>query len=161
MNLLKWCFKQKRGLKLIESNLNLAEAYLKKAEEAMLTMSEISDTGWKISTAYYAMYFSLYSILQRIGIKSEIHKCTILFAQSYLSDYLTDEELQFLEQAMDQRVENQYYTNVHIDREFYHKLVIQVPKFFVQCKTIINCITNKDINNIRNLVKNDNLSPKN
>jgi len=161
MNLLKWCFKQKRGLKLIESNLNLAEAYLKKAEEAMLTMSEISDTGWKISTAYYAMYFSLYSILQRIGIKSEIHKCTILFAQSYLSDYLTDEELQFLEQAMDQRVENQYYKNVHIDREFYHKLVIQVPKFFVQCKTIINCITNKDINNIRNLVKNDNLSPKN
>ena len=53
MNVLNWCLKQKRGLKLIESNSNLAEAYLKKAEEAMVTMNEISDTSWKISTAYY------------------------------------------------------------------------------------------------------------
>jgi len=52
MNALNWCLKQKRGLKLIESNSNLAEAYLKKAEEAMVTMNEISDTSWKISTAY-------------------------------------------------------------------------------------------------------------
>ncbi|MBN2017916.1 MAG: HEPN domain-containing protein [Candidatus Cloacimonetes bacterium] len=152
MNELKWCLKQKRGLKLIESNSNLAEAYLKKAEEAMATMNEISDSSWKISTAYYAMYFSLYSLLQKIGIKSEIHKCTILFAQSYLSDYFSDEELQFLEQAMEQRVENQYYTNVHTNREFYHKVVKEVPKFYVKCKNLISCLTYKEIQHIRNLL---------
>ncbi len=153
MSILHWCFKQKRGLKLIEPNTNLAQAYLKKSEEAIETMSEISNKGWKISTAYYAMYFSLYSILQRIGIKSEIHKCTILFAQSYLTDYFTDEELNFLEQAMEQRIENQYYTNPQINQEFYIKVVNIIPKFFVKCKSIIYRITDEDITNIRNIIK--------
>ncbi len=160
MSILNWCFNQKRGLKLIEPNTNLAEAYLKKSEEAIETMSEISNKGWKISTAYYAMYFSLYSILQKIGVKSEIHKCTILFAQSYLTDYFTDEELTFLEQAMEQRIENQYYTNPQINNEFYLKVINQIPKFFVKCKSIIHRITEQDITNIRDIIKKNNISQK-
>lgn len=155
MNVLHWCFTQKKGLKLIEPNTNLAEAYLKKSEEAIETMTEISNKGWKITTAYYAMYFSLYSILQRIGIKSEIHICTIRFAQSYLKDYFTDEELNFLEQAMEQRIENQYYTNPQINQEFYIQVVNIIPKFFVKCKSIICRITDQDIKNIRDIIKNN------
>ena len=95
MTVIAWCFKQKRGLKLINPNSNLAQAYIKKGEESLATMSEISNVSWKISTAYYTMYFSLYAVLQKIGVRSEIHKCTIVFAQEYLTEYFMKEELEF------------------------------------------------------------------
>ena len=38
MDKIKWCAGKKEGLRLIEPNSNLAEAYLKKAEEALESM---------------------------------------------------------------------------------------------------------------------------
>jgi len=152
MSILNWCFKQKRGLKLIEPNTNLAEAYLKKSEEAIETMSEISNKGWKISTAYYAMYFSLYSILQKIGVKSEIHKCTILFAQKYLTEYFTTEELEFIEAAMNERIDTQYYTDPQVNQEFYNNLILSAPKFLIKCKSLLPALSEKKINSIRALI---------
>jgi len=38
-----WCIKQKRGLELIEPNKNLSEAYIKKAEESLEVMHNISN----------------------------------------------------------------------------------------------------------------------
>ena len=35
MDKIKWCAGKKEGLSLIEPNSNLAEAYIKKAEEAL------------------------------------------------------------------------------------------------------------------------------
>ena len=69
MDKIKWCSGKKEGLSLIESNSNLAEAYLKKAEEALESMRINVIKDWKISTAYYTIYFSLYSLLIKIGIK--------------------------------------------------------------------------------------------
>jgi uncharacterized protein (UPF0332 family) len=73
---LVWCLKQKRGIRIIEPNPNLAKAYLKKAISALNTMSaayKIKETDWILTTAYYARYFALYALLMEIGIKSEIH----------------------------------------------------------------------------------------
>jgi hypothetical protein len=36
-----WCFKQKRGLRVTESNQNLTKAYLKKATSALNTMTAV------------------------------------------------------------------------------------------------------------------------
>ena len=74
---------------MVEPNSNLAEAYIKKAEEALESMRINVVKDWKISTAYYTLYFSLYSILTRIGIKCEIHSCTIAFAKRFLREFFS------------------------------------------------------------------------
>ena len=78
-----WCLKQKRGIWIVQPNENLTRAYLKKAASALNTMNaalEIGEPDWITTTAYYARYFALYALLMKIGIKSEIHDCTIAVA---------------------------------------------------------------------------------
>jgi len=77
VDVIRWCKKKKKGIRLISPNENLADAYLFKAEDALETMNSITSPDWRISTAYYAMYYSVYAILMKSGIKSEIHSCTI------------------------------------------------------------------------------------
>jgi len=78
---IKWCCKQKDGIRLIEPNDNLAESYMKMAEEAPGTMNREKNynLNFAISACYYSMYYSLYSILMKIGVKCEIHSCTLEF----------------------------------------------------------------------------------
>ena len=79
-----WCFRQKRGIRIAEPNPNLTKAYLKKATSALNTMTaalQINEADWTATTAYYARYFALYALLMKIGVKSEIHDCTINMAQ--------------------------------------------------------------------------------
>lgn len=84
---IRWCFEQK-GIELIEPNENLMEGYFKKAENALKAMKrEKGNPEWEISAAYYSMYFSVYAILMKIGIKSEIHSCTIEIVRKFLGDY--------------------------------------------------------------------------
>ncbi len=59
-NKLAWCAGVKNGITLIEPNENLASAYLKKSEDAMDAMHSVTSRDWKISAAYYSLYFSLY-----------------------------------------------------------------------------------------------------
>ena len=66
MDKIKWCAGKKEGLRLIEPNSNLATAYIKKAEEALESMRVNIIKDWKISTAYYTIYFSLYAILTKM-----------------------------------------------------------------------------------------------
>jgi hypothetical protein len=66
MNKIKWCVGKKDGLNLIEPNNDLAKAYLIKAEEALESMRVNVVKDWKISTSYYALYFSLYAIMMKM-----------------------------------------------------------------------------------------------
>lgn len=42
---------------------------------------QINEIDWVITTPYYARYFALYALLMKMGIKSEIHDCSIAIAQ--------------------------------------------------------------------------------
>jgi len=80
-----WCLEQKRGIKLEEPNDNLYYVYIKKAKSAlnMLTSAiEQNEVDWIATTAYYARYFAFYGLLQKCGIKSEIHDCTLSLRNS-------------------------------------------------------------------------------
>jgi uncharacterized protein (UPF0332 family) len=119
MDKLGWCLRKKEGLCPVEPNPNLAEAYMKKAEDALASMRINTIKDWKISTAYYTMYFSLYSVLMRIGVKCEIHSCTIEFARRFLQDYFTEAELDFLAKSLQARIDSQYYVNRAVpDRQY-------------------------------------------
>ena len=63
---------KKEGLSLIEPNSDLANGYIKKAEEALESMRMNIIKDWEISTAYYTIYFSLYAVLIKLGLKCEI-----------------------------------------------------------------------------------------
>ena len=149
MDKIKWCSGKKGGLSLIEPNSNLAEAYVKKAEEALESMRVNIVKDWKISTAYYTLYFSLYSILTKMGIKCEIHSCTIEFAKRFLGNYFNKEELDFVEDSLKARIDSQYYVDRTVPDEQYNKMIIKAPEFFVKCKSILIKLNENKVNGIR------------
>lgn len=150
MDKINWCAGKKEGLNMIEPNSNLAEAYVRKAEEALESMRVIIIKGWKISTAYYTLYFSLYSIITKIGIKCEIHSCTIEFAKRFLRDYLNEEDLDFIEDSLKARIDSQYYIDKTVPDEQYNQMIVKAPEFLVKCKSILIKLNEKKINEIRN-----------
>ena len=149
MDKIKWCAGKKEGLSLIEPNSNLAEAYIQKAEEALESLRVNIIKDWKISTAYYTLYFSLYSVLTKIGIKCEIHSCTIAFAKRFLREFFSDEDLDFTEDSLKARIDSQYYVDRTVSDEQYHKMIKNTPEFLVKCKTILIKLNEKKINEIR------------
>ena len=153
MKTIDWCKKQKNGIELIEPNNDLANAYIKKAEgslSASLVLSNNKD--WKISSLYYTMYFSVYSILMKIGIKCGIHSCTIAFAENFLKEYLNNEDINLLKNSMKARIDTQYYTDKNISDALYNGMISNAPILLSNCKNILNKLTEKNITEIRNKI---------
>lgn len=154
MDKIKWCARKKDGLSLIESNSNLAEAYIKKAEESLKSLGVNIIRDWKISTAYYTIYFSLYALLSKIGIKCEIHSCTIEFAKQFLRDYLSEEDFDFIEDSLRARIDAQYYIDRTVPDKQYSKMLKLAPEFLIKCKSILPKLNEKKIDEIRKKFKN-------
>lgn len=151
---IKWCLKAKNGLELVEPNSNLSKAYIKKAEDSLKSIEINTIKEWKITTAYYSIYFSLYAILMKIGIKCEIHSCTIEFAKRFLKDYFNKEDFELLEDAFKARIDTQYYVNKDVPDKQYQEILNQAPIFFAKCKNILLKITQKEIEGIRKELEN-------
>ena len=149
MDKIIWCTDKKGGLSLIEPNSDLAEAYIKKAEEALESMRVNIIKDWKISTAYYTLYFSLYSVLTKIGIKCEIHSCTIEFMKRFLSEFFSEEDTDFTEDSLKARIDSQYYIDRAVPDEQYDKMIKNAPEFLVKCKSILIRLNEKKIDDIR------------
>lgn len=135
---IRWCMEQEKGIRLIEPNENLSKAYLLKAENALLSMKHNKDNmEWEISSAYYAMYFSLYSILMKLGVKCEMHSCTLQFTKRFLSDFFSKEDISALYDSCSARIDAQYYTDRSIDEGERKKIIIKAPDFMVKCREVI------------------------
>lgn len=154
MDKIDWCLRQKDGICLVEPNSNLAQAYLKKAEDALESMRINTIKDWKISTAYYTMYFSLYAILIKTGIKCEIHSCTLEFAKQFLQDFFSSEEIEFLKDSLKARIDAQYYVNRYVPDTQFNEMVTKAPEFFVKSKSVLEKLDEKKINEIRSKLKN-------
>ena len=149
MDKIKWCAGKKEGLSLIEPNSDIANAYMKKAEEALESIRVNIIKDWKISTAYYSIYFSLYALLIKIGIKCEIHSCTIEFAKIFLKGYFEEIELEFAEESLKARINSQYYVDMVVPDEQCDKMIRKAPEFLVKCKSVIIKLNEKRVNEIR------------
>lgn len=143
-----WCLKQKSGIKLIEPNDNLAKEYLKSAQETLLSLkNNLEDSNmWKATKKYYAQYLAVYSLLMKIGVKCEIHDCTIELVK-YLEEWGLFSDLTYntLVESKKLRIDNQYYLkniDVVID---YDELFL----FILSIKDTINSITDMEIQRIR------------
>ena len=145
---LSWCKKKKEGIKLIEPNDNLCQDYLKSSEETLSILKDIENKSnmWLATTKYYCEYFAVYALLMKLGIKSEIHDCTIL-----LSKLLEEKAIlpkgthKMLENDKQLRIDNQYYLK-NIPIIFNHS---ELAEFILKRKRIINSLTLEKINEIR------------
>lgn len=53
---IKWCFRQRKGIKIIEPNENISKSYLEMADNAIGTMNRERDKNlvFSISAGYYS-----------------------------------------------------------------------------------------------------------
>lgn len=114
---LKWCCRQSKGIELVEPNDNLVDGYLKMANDAVGTMGREKkfNSMFAISACYYSMYYSLYAIFMKVGVKCEIHACSLEFMKFGLMDFYSDEDLRLIRKAFDLRNMAQYYVNKFIE----------------------------------------------
>ena len=152
-----WCFKQKRGIRLIEPNLNLTKAYLKKAISALNTMTaalQIQETDWTATTAYYARYFALYALLMKIGVKSEIHDCTINIAKLLAKNKILNPHLiNDITKAKQTRIDTQYYVAKELTQTDIKNNAEAARKFVLEIEQTTENITPEQINTIRAQLK--------
>ncbi len=150
---ISWCLKKYNGIQIIEENENLKEAYLIKAKQSFESMQNEISNEWKISKAYYTLYYSVYAILMKIGIKCEIHSCTIEFLKLFLIKKFNFEDIKLLENSFELRNKVQYYICNDLDLKDYEKLFDKIFQFYVKCKEIANNLTQKEIIEIKNNLK--------
>ncbi len=110
---LNWCIGAKNGIELVEPSENLAKAYILKSRESIKSMELNVEAGikdWSISTSYYARYFAVYALFSKIGIKCEIHDCTITLFEFLFKDSFPRDLIRELKLSKKDRIEAQYYT---------------------------------------------------
>lgn len=147
---IEWCKKQ--GMKLIDPNNNLAEEYYKNAEETLRVTNLIKNSGsnmWLATQKYYTEYLAAYSLLMKIGVKSEIHSCTIEIIKLLEKEKIVDFEFsKSLEEDKELRIDNQYYLkNKPVD--FDSK---KLSEILLKIRNILDTITDADIKRIRKLI---------
>ena len=105
---------------------------------------------WLATTKYYCEYFSIYALLQKIGLKCEIHNCTIEIAKLLEEIKIIPEGYsRKLEEDKDLRIDNQYYLknkSVYIN-------IRELSEFILTIKNKVNSITFNEINKTRNEIK--------
>jgi len=148
---LEWCKKQ--GMRLVEPNNELAEEYFKNAEETLRVTNLIKNSGsnmWLATQKYYTEYLSAYSLLMKIGIKSEIHSCTIevikLLEQGKFIDFNFSK---ILEDDKELRIDNQYYLKnrpVDFDSKAIGDILLKISN-------LMDSLTEEQITRIRSLIK--------
>jgi uncharacterized protein (UPF0332 family) len=148
---LKWCCKKKDGIQLIETNDNLAKGYVEMAEAAIGTMNRERNLNMQfaISACYYSMYYSLYAILMKIGIKCEIHTCTLEFMKRLLTNFYSKEDFKIISKAFDVRNTSQYYVDKIISKEDIDFIMSRASYFLSKSKEILSKINEKDTKEIR------------
>lgn len=154
MDKLQWCIRQRNGIEIIEQNDNLCNEYLEKSENALKAIKSLEgNKEWQISSAYYSMYFSLYAILMKIGVKCEIHSCTMQFAKEFLNNHLSKEDLDLLQTSLTARIDAQYYTDRNVEDKQHKKMVLYAPTFNLKCREIITTLSDNKIKKIRGDIK--------
>ena len=140
---LKWCFKVKDGLKVVEPNERLSKSYLEQAKSSLLRAGkdlDDKDLLWATVAIYYAEYYALYSFLQGIGVKCENHNCSIL-AVAFI---LGADRTKIINDHKGKRIDAQYYMKVGKETEI--KNMLQEAKTFVSnFDEIASNLSEKDI----------------
>ncbi len=151
---MKWCADKDRGIKLVAASENLVRAYLEKSGTAIKSMELNANSGiteWAVSAGYYARYFAVYALMSKIGVKCEIHDCTIALFAYLFKDSVPRHFIKEFKQSKDDRVDLQYYPKeVKINTEH---LISQTKSFVLEIEKIIDGLNTEEIAALQNRVK--------
>lgn len=151
---IKWCLKQNKGIRLEKPNNNICDEYLKKARSSLNMLNaaiERNEVDWIATTAYYARYFALYALLQKCGIKSEIHDCSIS-AMNYLFIEENIIEERFYDDlclAKELRIDVQYYVATELDENKLKADAENAADFVLRMEEAAENLTNEQIEQVR------------
>lgn len=150
-----FCFKKANGLKLISSNENLVNVYKRKSISALNMLQsaiEKKEDEWILDTSYYAKYFMVYALFIKVGIKSEIHDCTIFALKSIFCDFgiISPELCKDLSDSRDLRVGSLYYDKDFGKNEILNK-ANTAPNFCLEVESIVDSLSKEDIARIRKI----------
>lgn len=147
---INWCRGVKGGLEIVEPNENMFRSYLEMAEESFQMIKNNAESKiWTASTSYYTMYYSLYAVMIKVGIKCEIHSCSIEFMKKYLGDLYGGEFVELIKEAFEVRKDLQYYPDKLIDESKLLKVKQGAVDFFVKTKEIVERIGESVVKEIR------------
>jgi uncharacterized protein (UPF0332 family) len=144
---LKWCFKIKDGLKIVEPNERLSKSYLEQAKSSLFRAKkdfEDKDLFWTTVAIYYAEYYALYSFLQKIGVKCKNHSCSILAVGILLGE----DKTKMINDHKDKRIDAQYYMKV--DQEDKVKaMLIEAQNFISKFDELVSNLSETEIKEYR------------
>mgnify|MGYP001609420534 CR=1 FL=1 len=148
-----FCFKKASGLKLISPNENLIRVYKRKSKSALNILQsaiEKQENEWILDTSYYAKYFMVYALFMEVGIKSEIHDCTIFALKSIFQSagFISPELCKDIEDSKDLRVGALYYDKDFGKNEILNK-ANTAPNFCLKVESLIDNLSKEDITKIR------------
>ncbi|MCL4429718.1 MAG: HEPN domain-containing protein [Chloroflexi bacterium] len=122
------------------------KAYLQKSRNALKSMdlnAQASIVEWALSASYYAKYFAVYSLFSKIGVKCEIHDCTIVLFEYLFSDSLPEEIIRDLRGSKENRVEAQYYTwEIRADLE---EVTNKTKQFVLEIEKVIDTLNTEQL----------------
>lgn len=147
---IKWCFKLKDGLRIVEVSDRLSASYIQEAKSSLERAQKNFDDGdllWATVVVYYAEYYSLYVFLQKIGLKCENHFCSILTAGFLLGE----EKIKAINDHKKKRVDAQYYMRVGKEQEV-EEMLKEAKLFVAMFDELISNISEKEIESYREKV---------
>ena len=124
------------------------------SENALGTMNRERNYNltFAISARYYSMYYSLYGILMKLGVKCEIHSCTLEFMKFALFDFYSNEDIKLINKAFDLRNLAQYYVDKVIDKKDSDFIMTQAPLFLNKSKETLSKINEKEVERLRKFI---------
>ena len=123
------------------------------AEDSLGTMNRERNYNlvFAISACYYSMYYSLYAVLMRIGVKCEIHQCTIEFMKNCLASSYEEKDVRLIMKAFDLRNTAQYYADKVLDEKETDFIIENALSFFEKSRGVLMKMNEHEINTIRKL----------
>jgi len=151
---IEWCKQQRNGLELIEPNNNISHSYIKMAEESIIALNQLTQSRiWTATATYYIFYYSLYSLMMRIGIKCEIHNCSLLYMKQFFNQFYNKKDMEMIKKAFSARIDLQYYADRPVDDQIIEETKKYCKDFYIKTKDILSKITEKQINEMREQLK--------
>ncbi len=147
---IKWCWKNSKGLRIVQPNENVSDSYLSMAEESIRALNKLKGVDiWSTTITYYIFYYSLYSLMMRIGVKCEIHLCSLEFMKRFLSEFYDERDVKMINKAFNARINLQYYPERPVDQKSLEEIKKYCKHFFIKTKDVLSLITEDDISKLR------------
>ena len=132
----------------------MSDSYIGMAEESIKVIDKMEQSRiWTATTSYYIFYYSLYALMMRIGIKCEIHSCSIVFMEKYLNSLYNNHDISMIKKAFSARINLQYYANRPVDEGTINQVKKYCKEFFLKTEDILVKIKESDISEIRESLK--------